>query len=244
MKRILTILTALLALAACLAAEREDRRPTYDAVLLSSFDRADASDKTPYARSPTSGSAPVFSSRSLSLDGTDDYVYYASASELNAYPLTVVVWFNLNNQDQAQYASLVDKYSTGSANGWQVWVDTGENIHAWYFGGSAANCIYGGGDGTLLTSAGYKAAGWTHLAVVFAGGGGEIYINGASVDTQGWTGTPTSGTSTHRLAIGQHNFSGGRYYKGYLDDLRIYARALTAAEILADYSHTLNDPRL
>ena len=79
--------------------------------------------------------------------------------------------------------------------------------------------------------------------LVFASGGGEIFINGASVDTLGWTGTPTASTSTHRLGIGQHNLSGSTYYKGDLDDLRIFNRALSSTEISAIYSEGLGVSR-
>lgn len=236
MKRAMAILALCATAAICLGQTWSDRMPPQSAILLTSYDRGDASDVSYLRLAPTVGGGPTFTARTMSLDGVDDWISYPDNSLQRSYPLTVACWFNMGGNDQVQYASIIDKYNTGSANGWQIWTDTSEAVHAWYFGGGTANSIYGGGDGLLYTPSGYKSAGWTHLAVVFSSSGGEIYINGASVDTQAWTGTPTASTSAHRLGVGQHNFSGGRYFKGGLDDLRIYNVALTAAQIAAIYA--------
>lgn len=227
------------------ASDVTDKRPPWDAIKLVSFNRGDATDRSWLAQTPTTSAGVTFPAgyRAARFNGTSAWISYPDRAEQRAYPLTVCFWFNMQGLDQVQYSSIVDKYSTGSINGWQVWVDTSERIHAWYFGGSVLNCIYGGGDGLLFTPLGYKSAGWTHCAVTFSSSGGEIYINATSVDTQAWTGTPTAATTTHRLGIGQHNLSGSTYYGGDLDDLRIYNTVKTAAEIGAIYAEGIGASR-
>lgn len=210
-----------------------DRMIQSDLLLNVSFNRGDATDRSMFNRTPTVSGATT-TGRVATFDGVNDFISYPSATALNQYPMTVSFWFDMQSNEQAQYASLVDKYATGTANGWQIWTDTSERIRAWYFGGSVSNSIYGGGDGLLLTTSGYRTAGWTYCAVVFSSSGGEIFINGVSQDTQGWTGTPTQTTSTHRVALGEHNL--GRYFKGQLDDVRIYNRALSQVEIAQIYA--------
>lgn len=237
MKRLMKLLLlALASLAAC-ASKYSDRRADWRAIALISFDRNGSGDRSYLASSQTDTGSPTYTQGVISLDGTDDWVSIPDHVLQRSYPLSILCWFNMDGQDQAQYASLVDKYNTGSLNGWQVFTYDDEKIYAYYLGGSLSNCIYGGGVSALNTGAtAYKSAGWTHLAVVFSSSGGEIWINGVSVDTQAWTGTPTASTSTHRIGIGQHNFSGGRYFKGKIDDVRVYNYALTTAEIGAIYS--------
>ena len=207
-----------------------DRMIQSDLLLNVSFNRGDASDRSWANRTPTVSGATV-TGRVGTFDGVNDLISYPHNTALNPYPLTVSFWFDMQGNDQVQYSSIVDKYVSGSANGWQIWVDTSERIHAWYFGGSVGNAIYGGGDGLLFTPSGYKSAGWNHCAVIFASTGGTIYINGVSVDTQGWTGTPTQTSTTRRLGIGESNFSAGTYFKGFFDQLEIYSTALTAVEV-------------
>lgn len=235
MKRALTILIGALLGLVAQASRDLDRMPPFDARLLVSFNRGDASDMSYAKRTPTVSGATV-SGRFASFDGVNDQITYTSATELNTLPLTIMFWVDMQGNDQTQYASLVDKYATASANGWQIWVDTSERIRAWYFGGSVGNAIYGGGDGLLFTASGYKSAGWTHVAVVFSSSGGTIYINGVIADTQGWTGTPTNTSSTHRLALGMHNLSTGVWFKGALDNVGVFNRAWSAAEIAAAYA--------
>lgn len=235
MKRALAILIGALLGLMAKASRDLDRMPPFDARLLVSFNRGDASDQSYAKRSPTVSGATL-GSRIATFDGVNDQITYSSTADLNNLPLTVVFWVDMQGFDQTQYASLIDKYPTGTANGWQVWVDTSERIRAWYFGVSVSNAIYGGGDGLLFSPSGYKSAGWTHVAVVFASTGGTIYINGSSVDTQGWTGTPTNATTTHRVALGMNNFSGGVFFKGALDNVGVFNRAWTAAEIAANFA--------
>lgn len=72
---------------------------------------------------------------------------------------------------------------------------------------------------------------WTHLAATYDGQYIRLYIDGAVVDAQPQTGSiPISGGS---LRLGG-NAIWGEYLSGWLDDVRVYNRALTRAEIIAD----------
>jgi hypothetical protein len=72
---------------------------------------------------------------------------------------------------------------------------------------------------------------WTHVASVYTGTQLRMYINGALVAT-----APVSGSyqvNARPLWIGG-NAVYGEHFKGKLDDIRIYNRALTQAEIQSD----------
>ena len=69
---------------------------------------------------------------------------------------------------------------------------------------------------------------WTHLAVTYDSTILRLYVNGTQVATQPANGTIQ--TTTSPLWIGG-NSPYGEYFVGVLDDIRIYNRALTTAEI-------------
>ena len=58
----------------------------------------------------------------------------------------------------------------------------------------------------------------------------RLYVNGTQVATTGDTGTVSIGT----VKIG--TFTSGFYVNGLIDDVRLYNRALSAAEVLAIYN--------
>src|SRR3989441_20994 len=72
---------------------------------------------------------------------------------------------------------------------------------------------------------------WTHLAATFDGATVRLYVNGAQVASQAQT-TPLT-TSTETLQIGGDAYT-GENFAGLIDEVRIYNRALSAAEIQAD----------
>jgi hypothetical protein len=72
---------------------------------------------------------------------------------------------------------------------------------------------------------------WTHLAVTYDATTIRLYVNGTQVAT-----APSSGdllASDNPLRIGG-NLIWGEYYSGLIDDVRVYNRVLTAAEIGTD----------
>ncbi|NPD04685.1 PKD domain-containing protein [Nocardioides sp. zg-1308] len=72
------------------------------------------------------------------------------------------------------------------------------------------------------------AATWTHLAVTYDGAVVRLFVDGTQVATRTQAGSLT--TSTGALRIGG-NTVWGEWFAGTIDDVRVYDRALTAAEI-------------
>jgi hypothetical protein len=72
---------------------------------------------------------------------------------------------------------------------------------------------------------------WTHLAVTYDGATLRLYVNGALVSSRAYAGTFT--TSTNPLRIGGNEFY-GQFFQGLIDEVRVYNRPLSVAEILSD----------
>ena len=73
---------------------------------------------------------------------------------------------------------------------------------------------------------------WTHLAVTYNGTILRYYVNGVQVSTLSRTGAIT--TSTGPLRIGGNGSWATEFLTGRIDEVRVYNRALTAAEITSD----------
>ncbi|HET7186494.1 MAG TPA: LamG-like jellyroll fold domain-containing protein, partial [Gemmatimonadaceae bacterium] len=74
---------------------------------------------------------------------------------------------------------------------------------------------------------------WSHLASTYDGSILRLYVNGLLVASKATTGPIT--VSTGALRIGG-NAVWGEYFRGQIDEVRIYARPLSGAEIQADMS--------
>ncbi len=76
---------------------------------------------------------------------------------------------------------------------------------------------------------------WVHIAVVYSPGQAKTYVNGQLVDTVSYIQAPMEGSPVVR--IGRHNDDTGygtrRFFKGAIDELSLYGRALGDAEITA-----------
>jgi hypothetical protein len=72
---------------------------------------------------------------------------------------------------------------------------------------------------------------WSHLGIVFNGTQVQFYLNGALVNTASLNATITAHGQALRLGADANT---QQFFKGLLDDVRVYNRVLTAAEITTD----------
>jgi hypothetical protein len=124
--------------------------------------------------------------------------------------------------------------------------DAGASTKNYYMGvqqtGDLGFCLLsnnGTGSITTTTTAAIAVSTWTHLACSYDGTDGRMYINGVQ------DGTPVAlaGTlfgTTVALNLARRSGGGGAY-DGMLDDVRIYDRAMSAAEIATVYASRGND---
>ena len=80
---------------------------------------------------------------------------------------------------------------------------------------------------------------WTHLAATYDGTTQRLYANGTQVAQLAVSGAIT--TSTSPLKIGG-NAIWGEWFNGLIDEVRVYNRALTPAEITSDMNTPITSP--
>ena len=72
---------------------------------------------------------------------------------------------------------------------------------------------------------------WSHLSIVFDGSQARFYVNGTLVATVSLAATLTARSGSLRLGA---DINTQQFFKGSLDEVRVYNRALSAAEIQTD----------
>ena len=149
-------------------------------------------------------------------------------------------------------------------NATSLQLTTGMTLEAWVFPTTVSNkwrdVIYKGNDnyylegtsnhssrpamgGTfgsdLVGTSALTANTWAHLAATYDGATMRLYVNGVQVASRAQTGAIA--TSTNPLQIGGDSIY-GQYFAGRIDEVRIYNRALSAAEIQNDMNNPLIAP--
>ena len=94
-----------------------------------------------------------------------------------------------------------------------------------------AGLIAGGSYGDAYGTAALSANTWSFLTETYDGATLRLYVNGTQVAATAHTGAIT--TSTSQLQIGGDSLY-GQYFKGLIDEVRVYNTALSAAAIQTD----------
>ncbi len=169
----------------------------------------------------------------LQFDGTDDIAVIASQPGLSpTAAITVEAWIrpatlaSTTNQDRvvsktASYELTVSTGDTGCGFGTSGHVQWRATI-----GGTDARVC----GGTLTTGA------WTHIAGTYAAGSFALYLNGARVANASRTGTLA--VNANAVTIGNRGQL-DRAFDGGIDEVRIWSRALTQAELQANMASEL-----
>jgi hypothetical protein len=155
--------------------------------------------------------------KALQFDGVNDWVTVADAVDLRMTgALTIEAWINPT-----------------ATNGWRTAVIKER-------AGDLAYALYASGENTpsLYLQTGFARAtpalavnAWTHVAATYDGTTIRLYVNGV----QRATANQASGlvASAGALRLGGNGIW-GEWFAGQLDDVRIYDKSLTAAQIQAD----------
>lgn len=142
--------------------------------------------------------------------------------------MTVTAWVNLVNSATNQ--KVVGRVNSSFSSGFILGVESGQ-VHPEVW--NSAGVPHSFSAGTVPSNT------WTHLAITWATNGNLIvYVNGvASVSTA--AGTSPIGSNSEPLIIGGSPWSTSPLYfpvEGSIDDIGIWDRALTPAEIMDVYN--------
>jgi len=161
-------------------------------------------------------------------NGTDDYVSMGSQNSLNiSSSMTIGMWVNItSNGNQAIL------YNAANNVGYIILFDTSRRFQYRLYGGSGVSK-------TLVSPSGSASYGsWVYLTAVWDATAKimSVYANGTSIASSTTTFSDLTTYSGSTFMIGE-DFNDNNF-KGTMDDVRIYNRALTPAEVtqLADWA--------
>ncbi len=195
----------------------------------------DAKDVTPFANHGTVGGNPVFiqvthptgtKGTAIKFDGDRDSIFVANKVQLISDYTTVSFWVRVDGQNLADPEAYIINFGNWDQR-WKislpqhlkvVWTTNSKNAQ---FPNFISDMDSGTGNELLK---GF----WWYVTMVHDGQKDIIYIDGKEVNSK-----PVLGTlnSTSRPLIMGGIGNGGQYFNGALDEVKIYNKALTAAEI-------------
>lgn len=150
-------------------------------------------------------------------DGVNDYIQTAYSPNLNITgDLTISAWIRTNSGFSKIFSNMQE---TSPHYGYSLGLTDGKL----YFQSNNQN---------LVGTAYVNSNSWTHVAVTLSGTTATTYING-TVDASGTTGIPTSSYNTPTIGA---SITPYYFLNGAMDDVRVYNRALSAAEIQTLYA--------
>jgi Concanavalin A-like lectin/glucanases superfamily len=165
----------------------------------------------------------------LSFDGVNDWVTVANSATLSlSTGMTLEAWVYPTANGGGSWRNIVIK-ERASGEVYNLYSNTEANRPAVY----VVRASQPGSAIELRGSSQLPVNAWTHLAATFDGTTLRMFRNGVQFGSRAVSGPLL--TSTGPLQIGGNSLW-GEFFQGRMDDLRIYNRALTAAEVLADMS--------
>jgi hypothetical protein len=201
-------------------------------VLSLNFDEAtgDAADTATGLVGTVSGAVrvPGIRGRALSFDGVNDSVTVPDAASLDLTAgMTLAAWVNPGAVDGWETIILKEN---GAAYSYALYSQDGGAVQ----GGApepSGNVLIGGDFETVQGANALTSGTWAHLATTFDGTTLRVFVNGVEVSNEAIAGAIDVGGGA--LRIGGNDVWAGEYFQGLIDEVRVYSRALTAAEIQA-----------
>jgi len=168
---------------------------------------------------------PIWTDKGIKFDGVDDYVNCGNNASLNiTQAITVSVWVKPIIGTQMN----VVNHGVYNTSGYYVAIGSSGNIRF------LDKNLYGGG--TLDSISTIPNDTWSHVAITYNNSNVSIYLNGSIDKVDAKTGKLS--TPLSNLLIGIYSSLSSEKFKGSIDEVRIYNRALSASEIKQNYEAT------
>ncbi|MFF5232909.1 beta-L-arabinofuranosidase domain-containing protein [Dactylosporangium sp. NPDC000521] len=159
----------------------------------------------------------------VNLNGTNGYVSLPSGILAGATNFAVALWVRVDT-----LASWARVFDFGSGTGVNMFLVARSGSGTARFAITATGA---GGEQRIDAPSALPVGAWTHVAVTRDSNLGVLYVNGAEVARNtALTLNPSSLGATTQNWVGRSQYA-DPYLDGAVDSLRIYSRALTAAEV-------------
>lgn len=167
-------------------------------------------------------------------DGSTGYISCATANYFTGGDISVEGW--ILQLVRQPWARLLDFGNGPASDNIFVTTSAGNNDGPTMFG------VYQGATASQWGTPGLEALGqWYHFVGVLSGTDQVMYVNGVAVVTN--TGSVVdNNVSRADNYIGHSNWAGDSYYNGYLAEVAVYNKALTAQQVANHYAAGCMNP--
>jgi len=157
------------------------------------------------------------------INGNGDYIEVPNSSSLNNLEkISVSFWTRRFTNVGAEHR-IIGKHSNEGDMGWAFsWEWRNTDFKEIYF--KIAN-------GEVITGGNIPTNEWVHIVGTYDGTTNKLYVNGSLIAENQSTGNEVLNANVS-LDIGRFLASGIAYYKGEIDEVRIYNRAISNSEII------------
>ncbi len=175
------------------------------------------------------------SGRCLFFDGSGDYVSRAADADLDiaaSDSITLGGWFRHEPKTSGSEVLIARHHTTGADGGFKIIMESDGDITC----GFDRDSTYSPEDSVTSTAATYDDNQWHHFSCVKSGSTSlTLYIDGVSV---GSPDVSIASTGTYANAdifyVGIDGDGSANAFTGFLDEIKIYRYARTAAQVVAD----------
>jgi len=172
--------------------------------------------------------SPGYSGSCLHFNGTSNNVKVPNASKLNPVnAITMMVWAKTEENKSAKLFQKGDWDGHGIGqdkwNGWQVGIRLENNT---------SQTLEWGGGVPILNE-------WYHISLTYDGTTLSLYVNGQLRNSKAVTGKLK--VNTRDVSIGSDN-AAQKFFKGLIDEVKIFGKALSQTEIQANYNEQGSAP--
>ncbi len=167
-------------------------------------------------------------SKCLAFDGTDDYVGVESAAAKYGYSnYSVSLWYK-SFATTADQKMVMRRASGGGNVNFALGFDATYHPTIFFYNSSTIYSAVSPDVGTTNS--------WTHLMGTWDGTNLKLYVNGVLKATSTPGATPSTGTMSTDIGRDPTDTAHRNYFRGILDDVKIYNYTRTAAQVQADFN--------
>ena len=161
----------------------------------------------------------------LEFSGSDQFVNFGNNSSLQlSGSVTISTWAKMNAGNADAYLGIGGKLKTSPYQGFSLVRHSSNVFRFWADDGNGAIADFDASSDTTYTD-----TEWHHVVGVVDDGTSTLYVDGMKQAKQGAVSLTDSGQHAH-IGI-QYSQYDDRFWKGLIDEVRIYYRALSAQEI-------------
>jgi phosphatidylserine/phosphatidylglycerophosphate/cardiolipin synthase-like enzyme len=171
---------------------------------------------------------PTFVAHGSNFFGISD----SSALRLSS-SFSLAAWFKTNS-DYSGNAMIANKGGFGSDSvgknmNYGIWMNSAEKLVAGFESSS-------GTDYFVSSPISYRDNSWHYAVVTFSSSTLKLYVDGQMIGSKSTNGALPDNKATYPLRIGANSQQKNLFFNGQIDEVRLWNRALSANEILSQYT--------